>query len=372
MSKKNKEIVRLRKKKLSGGSYSLYLDIYVGGQRSYEFLKLYLYPEQTERDRLANSSTLHLAESIRAEREAEERLRVEESKGSKGRMSAFFEYAKHFSSRSGISKARSLTINSVVRQLRHYAGDDFLTFSDIDRKWVMGFRSFLDKLPYKQNTRHQYMMVLRSMLRCAKEEDLIGDTPFDKTMDIPSEETMPRYLTLDEVQAISDTPCDNEEVKRAFLFSCLTGIRFKDIKSVTWGQVKRFGSYMRITFSSDKKPKPAYINVTEEAIPLLGERGEDTQLVFGALPDNKTVNSYLKSWGKSAGIQKKITFHMARHTFATLLLSLHVKPTQVQKLLGHQSLYSTLKYAEMIRGGESEEHDEMPRIPAILSVKPGE
>ncbi len=371
MTKKSKEIVRLRRKKLSNGSYSLYLDIYVDGSRSYEFLKLYLIPEHTDQDRIANVDTLHRAESMRAERETEELLRIEGTAVTKGRMSAFFDYAKRFASRAGISKARSLTINSVVGHLRHYAGDEFLSLSDIDYKWVMGFQSFLNRLPFKQNTRHQYMMVLRSMLKSAKDEELISETPFDKTADIPLEDIAPQYLTIDEIQTISDTPCGSEVVKRAFLFSCLTGIRFKDVKSVTWGQVKRFGKYVRITFTPNKKEEQAYINVTEEALPFLGERGEDAQLVFGALPDNKTVNSYLKSWGKAAGIQKKITFHVARHTFATLLLSLHVKPTQVQKLLGHHSLYSTLKYAEMVRA-EREEQEEMPHIPAILSPKPGE
>lgn len=359
----SKESVRLRKKMLTNGSSSLYLDIYVGGERSYEFLKMYLVPELSDADRQANESTLAEAEGIRAVREVEI-LRKQVADGKeRGRMLSFFDYATHFASRASISKARSLTINSVVRHMRRYAGNDALRLSDIDKSWVVGFKSFLDKHSFKHNTRRQYMTVLRSMLKSAQDDELMDELPLDEVEQIPVEETIPQYLTIDEVQIMSEVPCDNEVVKRAFLFSCLTGIKFKDIKRVTWGQVQRFGNYIRISFSPSRPDEEEqYINVTEEAVPFLGERGDDEDLVFESLPDNKTVNTHLKKWAHRAGITKKMTFHVARHTFATMLLTLRVDPLTVQKLLGHRSLYSTQKYAAAIRGDSKDEPIELPPI----------
>lgn len=362
----SKDSVRLRRKKLANGSSSLYLDIYVDGERSYEFLKLYLVPESSSHDRELNESTLAEAEDIRTVREVE-LLRDSAAKGKlKERMLLFFDYATHFASRSTISRARSLTIRSVVGHLRRYAGDNSLRLSDIDTSWVMGFKSFLEKHSFKHNTIRQYMTVLSSMLRSAEEDKLIDEVSLDEVEPIPVQETTPEYLTIDEVQTISEVSCDSEVVKRAFLFSCLTGIKFKDVKRVTWGQVQRLGSHMRISFSSNKPDEATVIDVTDEAVPYLGERGEDDDLVFEALPDNKTVNQHLKKWAERAGISKKMTFHVARHTFATMLLSLGVDPLSVQKLLGHRSLYSTQRYAEAIKG---EKKDEPIEIPPILSPK---
>lgn len=370
MSKKLRESVHLRQKKLANGSYSLYLDIYTNGERTYEFLKLYLIPEQTNADKVLNRKTIAEAQMIRSQREVEiTRSQLSHGYFSKQGMLSFFDYATHFASRSNISKARSLTINSVVRHLKKYAGTENLSLSDIDKSWVMGFRSFLEKHSLKVNTRRQYMMILRSMLNLAKEEQLVDDTPFEDMTPLREVKKPPQYLTIDEVQKISQTPCKNEVVKRAFLFSCLTGTRFKDVKRVTWGQIVRFGNYVRIACTPQPSDKaPQYICVSEKAVPLLGDRGGDSDLVFESLPVNKTVNTYLKEWAKSAGLEKKLTFHMARHTFATMLLTLRINPETVQDLLGHRSLYSMQKYAEAIRL-QKEEDEEKTGTPDFLAPK---
>lgn len=164
------------------------------------------------------------------------------------------------------------------------------------------------------------------------------------------EEGTRMYLTIDELRAMQSARCEFPEIKRAFMFSCLTGLRRSDIIKLTWGEVHRQGEFTRIIFRQKKTGGQEYIDITPQAAELIGERGkhQSTDLVFGDIHSPSTTNAYLREWALRAGVDKNISFHCGRHTFATLMLDIGTDIYTVSKLLGHRELTTTQIYAKVM------------------------
>jgi len=136
-------------------------------------------------------------------------------------------------------------------------------------------------------------------------------------------------------------------VRRAFLFSCLTGLRRSDIERLTWGDVQQQGDFVRIVFRQKKTRGQEYLDITPQAVAYMGERQAEDVRVF-PLPDVKYANAHVKTWAQAAGIEKHITFHCARHTFAVLMLDIGTDIYTVSKLLGHREISTTQIYAKVL------------------------
>ena len=91
-----------------------------------------------------------------------------------------------------------------------------------------------------------------------------------------------------------------------------------------------------------------YSPLSQQAVKWLPERGEDDALVFPKVSDRLKLGDYLKIWMAAAGIKKKITFHCARHTFATMMLTIGADIYTTSKLMGHTSVRSTQIYAKIV------------------------
>ena len=156
------------------------------------------------------------------------------------------------------------------------------------------------------------------------------------------------YLTIDEVRKLAQTPCRSEEVKTAFLFSCLTGLRRSDIAKLTWGEVHQQGEFTRIIFRQKKTGGQEYLDITKQAAALMGERGADDERVFKWFNSPGSTNDIIRVWVANAGINKDITFHCGRHTFATMMLDLGADIYTVSKLLGHADISTTQIYAKVL------------------------
>jgi integrase len=158
------------------------------------------------------------------------------------------------------------------------------------------------------------------------------------------------YLTIDEVNSLVKTPCYYPNIKNGFLFSCFSGLRFSDVKGLTWEKLQKGSDgNMFINYAQKKTKKQEYLPLSKEAIKYLPERetAADSDNVF-KFPSGGYVNLQLKQWAFAAGLSKKITFHVARHTNATLLLSLEVPIETVSKILGHSDIRTTQIYAKVI------------------------
>lgn len=126
---------------------------------------------------------------------------------------------------------------------------------------------------------------------------------------------------------------ETEDRERAFVFSCLTGLRFSDVKRLKWGQVISFGNFTRIEFTQKKTNGVEYIDISSQAVKFMGDRGSDDECVFKL--KGKSYSYFdLKSWLDRAGINKHVSFHSARHSFAVMLLDLGTDIYTVSKFWG--------------------------------------
>ena len=225
-------------------------------------------------------------------------------------------------------------------------GIEIGTIGYIHRRLVSGGK----ELPLTDATIHAYFKFVTAVLNKASSKGLIAVNPVAalEIRERPQGQSQERtFLSLDEVSRLIDTPCPAYPIlKNMFLFACFTGLRCSDVKALTWKKVddNMIGTTMQ------KTQKAIYIPISNNARRWLPERGpagpEDK--VFTGYPTINTVCRTIDKWAKDAGIDKHVTFHIARHTFATLSLEYGADLYTVSKLLGHQRVTTTQIYAKIV------------------------
>jgi len=157
--------------------------------------------------------------------------------------------------------------------------------------------------------------------------------------------TMREHLSQEELIRLAETPCEEEVLKRAFLFGCLTGLRKSDIRQLTWQQIQPYtNGKMFVTTRMQKTKQIVHNPISDEAYGLLGERHEG--LIFDGFKD-KMLQGPLKRWLLAAGITKKITFHCTRHSFGSLHVEMGTDMAVIQAYLGHKNITTTQIYSKM-------------------------
>lgn len=351
---KVKEPIRLRMKPLSDGSKSLYLDIYRDGKRTYEYLKMYIIPETDNNARKRNQVTMDAANAIKSKRIIE--LTNGEA-GIENREKVFLldwmnTYKENQAKR---GKKDGNQISVTIRILKDYAGER-MTMDKIDKTFCQDYLDYL-MTEYRPKgkrvsnfTLHTYYRILNGALNAAVRAEIIKVNPFTKINNsdkIRLPESKRSYMTIEEVRALIATPMNNEAVKSAYLFSCFCGLRVSDIVGLKWKDVFVDRGQYRLAVSMQKTKEPIYLPLSNEALKWMPEREDKAadDPVFN-LPSN--INQYLRPWAEAAGITKRFTFHTARHTFATMMLTLGADLYTVSKLLGHTSVRMTQVYAKII------------------------
>lgn len=378
---KAKESIRLREKQLKNGNRSLYLACFSNGKYTYEFLKLYLIPERTREDKERNRETYDLALRIKAKRILEHRgdkYGLGLKSGGKLLLSDLIRQESMKSLKRG-GKAYAETLDSLRKHLEHYKSGA-VRLEDVDKKFVAGFiehlntpEAFIKKQKDKTRvlaeiTQCTYVTALSGILNKAVRENYIAGNPLHKINpnDKPAHvEANRAHLELSEIEALARAECPNETTKRAFLFACFCGLRLSDIQTLTWAKVsKSDDGKMRVETAMKKTKDPIYIPLSDNALMWLPERGEskDSDLVFSGLPKKFGIAYDMKVWTERAGIMKHVTFHVSRHTFATLALTYDVPLPVVQKLLGHKKISTTQIYAKIIDKKVSEAVDKIPAL----------
>ena len=373
---KLKEPVRIRFKQLSNGNQSIYLDYYtgdvirkenyVGGKRKYEFLKLYLIPERTREDKAKNEATLALAKAIQSRRIVEVQNDAHGFQNTNKSRVNLLDYLENIGKQSAEQGSRNYarTVLNTVRALKLFRGD-YIAFRDVDKEFLSEFTDYLRQMPkaskygvlktggrLSNNSVVSYYGTLRTAINRAYKEGIITVNPtkeFDFASKVRQEPSRREYLTLDELKTLINTECRHEIVKRAFLFSCLCGLRVSDIRKLRWCDLQRSGGRVRIEITMQKTKEPLYLPISDEALKWLPERGEanGSDFIF-PLTHEGTVNDTLQHWAKVAGITKHISFHVSRHTHATMMLTLGADLYTVSKLLGHKNIATTQIYAKIV------------------------
>jgi integrase len=371
MGRKKKEIklkepVRIREKAISGGNISLYLDIYVKGNRKKETLQLYLVPEIDAVTKQQNANTRKLAEQIKAQRildiQKDGIVSWEKVKNTHVKLVVYFQKCIDETSESAPASVRSkLNAKTRVEQYLSEIGKTDFALKDVDKDFCKGFINFLKTCTYNNGkkkvsstTARIFTERLNAILAKAVREGLIDRNPMDllEAKEKPQKaNTVREFLTIDELKVLMNTDCRYEIVKKAFLFSCFTGLRYSDMKSLRWSEIHQAadGKTLYIEKQQVKTKGTVTIPLSDEAIRWMPERVDGIDTVFHELTiTSTTVELLLKEWTDAAGIDKHITYHCSRHTAATLLLTLGANLYVVSKLLGHKSIKMTEVYAKIV------------------------
>lgn len=339
-----------------GGKTSLYLDYYGNGKRKSEYLKLYLNPNaKTKAEKEANKKTEQLAKSICAKRQIEIQNGIHGFRDQEKQKGSFLDYMEMLARQRQESLGNYGNWKSMLKHLRAFCKHD-ISFMDLDRQFIQEFKLYLDKnaiahgnKKLSQNSKHSYFNKLLAGLKQAVKDGIIPTNPAEGVERIKQGETEREFLTLEELQSAVDAECEIPQLKTAFIFSCLTGLRWSDIQKLTWSEIQHsteMGDYIR--FRQKKTKGAETLPIPEQAVDLLGERQSNEERVFKGLRYSAWHNLKIQPWMGRAGISKKITFHCARHTYATLQLTLGTDIYTVSKMLGHKDLKTTQVYAKII------------------------
>ena len=200
-----------------------------------------------------------------------------------------------------------------------------------------------------QNTASTYFSILKAGLKQAFVDEYLTVDIGAKVKGITNIEKPRVALSMNEVQMLVDTPCKDDVLKRAFLFSILTGLRHSDIQTLKWKQIQQTskGTWQAVIVQQKTK-RPDYKPVIQQALQLCGERPNDEEsLVFEGLTDASWISRPLKVWIEASGIKKHITFHCGRHSFASLLLENGVDIYTIKDLMGHTNVRTTQIYTHI-------------------------
>jgi integrase len=384
--------VTLRQKPISKGRSSLYLDFYpavlnseTGELTRREFLKMYvkdpikiknrkqqngtvkqipIYSENpiiNQSIEQENNNVFAIADQIRLKREnnlnkpeiysefEKERLKIQEA----GKQN-FVEYFRKLTKKRKSSNYANW--NSALNYLESFTKGSLL-FVDINEEVLEDFKEYLlntkskrsEKTTLSTNSAVSYFNKVKASLRQAFKDGILQTDLNAKIQPIKEAETRREYVTIEELNELVKKPCKDPLMKRAALFSALTGLRFSDIQKLTWGEIEHIsGQGYFLKFQQQKTKGVEYHPISEQAFNLLGERAEITAKVFLGLKYSDYKNRLLAQWIASAGITKKITFHNFRHSYATLQLFYGTDFYTVSKLMGHKNLKTTQIYTKIV------------------------
>lgn len=351
----NKTPVRIRKRKIKNGE-SLYLDIYVDGKRHYEYLNLYLTPGKTELEKITNKKYLDIANSIKLKRENEifaGKFKVNDSDD----LLVDFLNDK--------LKNDSIT-NAIISNLNNY-GFANKKLKSVDDDFLKTFEITLLR-DHKILTVWTYMARLNRAIKIAVEEGIIKNKPKYKI--IKKEEVVRNHLSVDEIKILTEDLFNStnkpkvESAKKAFIFSCLTGIRFSDIFKMKWSDISDNDQFLRITFRQKKTSGLEYLDINDQSRALLEYRKDKEDLVFRQVT-NAYANRIIATWCEKKLNKKNISFHCARHTFAIMMLNIDIDLYTVSKLLGHRNIQTTQTYARIV---DKKKQEAIQKIPNLISA----
>lgn len=352
--------VSIRKIPLKQGRLRLILDYYPavinplnGKQTSYENLKLHLYAKpKNELERQHNHETEQLAEAIRARKQLDLQFQVHGFTPGYKRLQSFKAYFRKLADRQRGMNQHNW--DSAVRYFDLFSPKD-LCFADIDLSLCEDFKAFLrsgpklrEKRPgISHNSALSYYNKFRNALKQAWREKLLTDDFYALSPGLKEKEAHVEFLTMTDIRRLVQTPTDDELCRRAILLGILTGLRFADIKYLTWAEVRGTKEHYYLQFRQRKTAKIQHMPIANQARELMGKRGEPSARVFDKL-DYNIVRDMLVSWPSKAGITKHLTFSCLRHTYATLQLNSGTDIYTVSKMLGHRHVKTTQRYTRLL------------------------
>lgn len=366
MTKKIK--VTLLKKAISKGRQTLYLDFYppiinpaTGKETRREFLKLYIHTKpRNPIEKIENDTNLRTAELIKIKRQTELSKHNIYSEFEKEQIllneigeQSFVTYLNIQAEKKTGKNYKTWLI--AIQHFTDFLNGKDLKFAEVTVSIINDYKDYLLNAKSKRksieklsnNTALAYFNKIKAALKKAYKEGKLKTDINSNIEGIKEKETKRNFLTFEEANKLAQTECSNDLVKRASLFSILTGLRYIDIEALKWSEIERFEDGYYVRFKQDKTDGQETLPINNQAVGLLGEIKQTNDLVFKGLK-KWTVDRVLPKWLKDAGIEKHITFHCFRHTFATLQINGGTDLYAVSKMLGHRVMKTTQVYAKII------------------------
>ena len=364
--------IEIRTRELKNGNRTIYLDYYDKGRRWYEYPKLYLVPDSSPHAGELNKNAMDRAVAIRAKRllgeTPEDDDKPMKEKDEKILVSAWMEeYARSMHANTGFSSSYLRHIDTIIRMVNDYMAhikNPRLTMDRIDRDFYRGFLHYMSDIHecktsdgktrrLAKSTIHLFQQTMNTMLHQAVRAGIIRCNPHqllsrDERVSKPS--VRRDFLTREELHRLMEVRTLSVTTKSAFMFCCFTGLRYSDLKQLKWGDIEKTqtGTVIRIA-AMKKTEKPVTVPLGTNALAWLPERGDRTpeDNIFDIITCIG-CDAALKTMAKRAGINKRVSFHTSRHTFATLTLAATNDIATVSELLGHTSVATTQVYAEVL------------------------
>lgn len=247
----------------------------------------------------------------------------------------------------GHSQGSRAITRALMLHLEAFAGHE-VTVDEVTLRFCTSFAKYLVRNVNVESAR-TYLQKLHAILAACVRKRYLAAVPMPDLRELlPHKEWSERtFLTVEELARLMEAPCPSHQTRQAFLFSCYTGLRLSDIETLAWDDIYRSPAGPVIVKRQKKTrhevrvPLCRQAQATLEGIP----RGRGKR-VF-PMRSRSSIANDLRTWALEAGIAKRITFHVARHTFASMLFSYGVDMPVISRLCGHSSLRTTEIYTHI-------------------------
>ncbi len=352
--------VTLRQKENSDGSISFYLDIYQNKKRYKEYLKdCKLYKATNAEERKANKEVKQLAENIALKRGQELVSHGYDVVAAFKNDVDFIKYFENYISR--YTKKDKRNMEGACNKFKDFMKIESiktLTMKQLTENIIYNYAEHL-KSTCEGEGACSYFARFKKMLKQAMREKVIITNPAADVSIKREESIIKDVLTIEEIQILASTTVSNREVRNSFLFCCFTGLSWIDVKELKWKHIDLRNN--KLTKVRSKTGTETGVTLNETALSLLPKQGKPDELIY-ILPSHTGALKTLRNWLKLAEIEKHITWHCARHSFATNLIYFDTNVTIVSKLLGHASLKYTQRYTHISDELKKRATDNLPKI----------
>jgi site-specific recombinase XerD len=323
----------------------IFLDVYQKGTRKWEKTGL-----TVSKNTAQNREVMKLAEVLRSIRETQLVTGEKDLLDPVKSHSTLYFYMENQAKN---AHTHNRTAQQALQYLEKFPGGKQIKLSEVSKSWVKNFKMYLlEETKLNPNTARNYLNAVKHALNLAVQENIIPKNPASKES-IKPVESNGEFLNWDEVNLFAKVKASSEieiGVKKAFLFACLTGVRVSDIKTLKWENLEHSSSGTKLVKRQKKTQTSIYNTIHNSA----WEIAQDNQPHLPSDPvflymSQKIGNSegILSRLAKHSGITKKVTWHVARRSFAIKMLENGVDLFTVSKLLGHSQITTTLKYLRM-------------------------
>ena len=404
LENKTKENPKLEQNKLSDGRISLYLEYYLGREekpvldengnqvyydsgkmqgkpkfavkhnRRKENLSLYLIDKpRTPAERQQNKETLELATKIRAEREQEFKESMLGYRLKKDRTINFLDYFQAYIN--GYTKKDLRMVQIALSRFKDFLKEQYPIYEFnikpelITKDMIVQFVDYLQSRSVGEGAKSIYQR-FKKVVRYAIDHDVMLKDPCkDVSCKVDEQILRKDVLSLEEIQALINCHYENENpnVRRAFIFCLYSGLRFCDVKDLTYKNIDYSNKLLKFEQTKTKGHSAnsgVIIPLNSGLLSIVGEppaNGNKDELIFN-LPSYESCCKSVKRWVKRTGIDKHISWHCARHSFAVNILNNGANIKTVASLLGHSGLKHTEKYTRAVDKLKEEAINSLPEL----------